>query len=189
MGCLPHTSFGLNKPDADFSMILEIVSSTSCFEPDVSSSSLKEANQMVDHLAVAGVARLFGHSPCRDRRRGRALAAGHAVQHHRRRRVHRVDRRRGAQRGRAGQLFQPAPRGRKGPARRRHRRFADEAASRADDRCGGQPWLWADVQRPLATVVIGGIISSTFLTLILLPVLYAWAERKRTRTVSNSEKS
>ncbi len=30
----------------------------------------------------------------------------------------------------------------------------------------------AEVQRPLATVVIGGIISSTLLTLVLLPVLY-----------------
>jgi heavy metal efflux system protein len=38
----------------------------------------------------------------------------------------------------------------------------------------------AEVQRPLATVVIGGIISSTFLTLVLLPVLYEWAERKKT---------
>jgi cobalt-zinc-cadmium resistance protein CzcA len=36
----------------------------------------------------------------------------------------------------------------------------------------------AEVQRPLATVVIGGILSSTFLTLILLPVLYEWVERK-----------
>jgi heavy metal efflux system protein len=36
----------------------------------------------------------------------------------------------------------------------------------------------AEVQRPLATVVIGGIISSTFLTLLLLPVLYDWAERR-----------
>jgi heavy metal efflux system protein len=35
----------------------------------------------------------------------------------------------------------------------------------------------AEVQRPLATVVIGGIISSTFLTLLLLPVLYDWVER------------
>ena len=33
----------------------------------------------------------------------------------------------------------------------------------------------AEVQRPLATVVIGGIISSTFLTLVVLPMLYAWA--------------
>lgn len=32
----------------------------------------------------------------------------------------------------------------------------------------------AEVQRPLATVVIGGIISSTILTLVLLPVLYRW---------------
>lgn len=29
----------------------------------------------------------------------------------------------------------------------------------------------AEVQRPLATVVIGGVLSSTFLTLIVLPVL------------------
>ena len=36
----------------------------------------------------------------------------------------------------------------------------------------------AEVQRPLATVVIGGILSSTFLTLILLPVLYSWFERE-----------
>jgi cobalt-zinc-cadmium resistance protein CzcA len=42
----------------------------------------------------------------------------------------------------------------------------------------------AEVQRPLATVVIGGIISSTFLTLVLLPVLYEWAERK---TTSNTQ--
>ncbi|MFT6422150.1 MAG: cobalt-zinc-cadmium resistance protein CzcA [Thalassolituus sp.] len=32
----------------------------------------------------------------------------------------------------------------------------------------------AEVQRPLATVVIGGIISSTLLTLLVLPVLYHW---------------
>jgi cobalt-zinc-cadmium resistance protein CzcA len=30
----------------------------------------------------------------------------------------------------------------------------------------------AEVQKPLATVVIGGLISSTILTLVLLPVLY-----------------
>ena len=35
----------------------------------------------------------------------------------------------------------------------------------------------AEVQRPLATVVIGGILSSTLLTLFLLPVLYAWLEK------------
>ncbi|QOW19223.1 CusA/CzcA family heavy metal efflux RND transporter [Lysobacter ciconiae] len=32
----------------------------------------------------------------------------------------------------------------------------------------------AEVQRPLATVVIGGIVSSTLLTLLVLPVLYRW---------------
>jgi cobalt-zinc-cadmium resistance protein CzcA len=34
--------------------------------------------------------------------------------------------------------------------------------------------LGAEVQRPLATVVIGGLVSSTALTLLLLPALYAW---------------
>ena len=35
----------------------------------------------------------------------------------------------------------------------------------------------SEVQRPLATVVIGGIVSSTFLTLLVLPVLYRWWHR------------
>ncbi len=34
--------------------------------------------------------------------------------------------------------------------------------------------IGSEVQRPLATVVVGGLISSTFLTLFLLPVLYLW---------------
>ncbi|GAA4294717.1 CusA/CzcA family heavy metal efflux RND transporter [Aestuariibaculum suncheonense] len=37
----------------------------------------------------------------------------------------------------------------------------------------------AEVQRPLATVVIGGLITATVLTLIVLPVLYAWFEEKK----------
>lgn len=37
--------------------------------------------------------------------------------------------------------------------------------------------LGAEVQRPLATVVVGGVISSTILTLLLLPTLYMWLER------------
>lgn len=36
----------------------------------------------------------------------------------------------------------------------------------------------AEVQRPLATVVIGGILSSTILTLLVLPALYQWAYRR-----------
>ena len=39
----------------------------------------------------------------------------------------------------------------------------------------------AEVQRPLATVVIGGILTSTFLTLVLLPTLYDWLETKRSK--------
>lgn len=37
----------------------------------------------------------------------------------------------------------------------------------------------SEVQRPLATVVIGGILSSTALTLLVLPVLYRWLHRDR----------
>ncbi|HYR29637.1 MAG TPA: CusA/CzcA family heavy metal efflux RND transporter, partial [Thermoanaerobaculia bacterium] len=37
----------------------------------------------------------------------------------------------------------------------------------------------AEVQRPLATVVIGGLITSTLLTLLILPTLYGWFERDR----------
>lgn len=37
--------------------------------------------------------------------------------------------------------------------------------------------IGAEVQRPLATVVIGGIISATLLTLLVLPALYTWFER------------
>lgn len=38
--------------------------------------------------------------------------------------------------------------------------------------------IGAEVQRPLATVVIGGILSSTVLTLLILPVLYQWLHRR-----------
>ena len=37
----------------------------------------------------------------------------------------------------------------------------------------------SEIQKPLATVVIGGLITSTLLTLILLPTLYRWFEEKR----------
>jgi cobalt-zinc-cadmium resistance protein CzcA len=39
----------------------------------------------------------------------------------------------------------------------------------------------AEVQRPIATVVIGGIVTSTFLTLLVVPLLYEWLERKTER--------
>lgn len=37
----------------------------------------------------------------------------------------------------------------------------------------------AEVQRPLASVVIAGLVSSTILTLFVLPVLYQWMEKRR----------
>lgn len=39
----------------------------------------------------------------------------------------------------------------------------------------------AETQRPLATVVVGGLITSTLLTLVLLPVLYDWMEQRRVK--------
>lgn len=37
----------------------------------------------------------------------------------------------------------------------------------------------AEVQRPLTTVVIGGLVTSTLLTLLVLPAIYNWIEGKR----------
>lgn len=39
--------------------------------------------------------------------------------------------------------------------------------------------IGAEVQRPLATVVVGGLFSATLLTLLLLPSLYLWREKRR----------
>ena len=44
----------------------------------------------------------------------------------------------------------------------------------------------AEVQRPLATVVVGGLVSATILTLIVLPVLYAWFEEKKTMKINKT---
>jgi cobalt-zinc-cadmium resistance protein CzcA len=44
----------------------------------------------------------------------------------------------------------------------------------------------AEVQRPLATVVIGGIISSTLLTLVVLPALYRLAHRADDATTASA---
>ena len=45
----------------------------------------------------------------------------------------------------------------------------------------------AEVQRPLATVVIGGLVSSTLLTLLVLPTVYAWVEERRLSRATMSE--
>jgi cobalt-zinc-cadmium resistance protein CzcA len=47
----------------------------------------------------------------------------------------------------------------------------------------------AEVQRPLATVVIGGIISSTLLTLLVLPGLYRMSNRRSTNTLDEDSES
>ncbi len=44
----------------------------------------------------------------------------------------------------------------------------------------------AEVQRPLATVVIGGLITATILTLVVLPVLYTWFENKSIKINKNT---
>ena len=50
--------------------------------------------------------------------------------------------------------------------------------------------IGSEVQRPLATVVVGGLVSSTLLTLVVLPVLYTWfaewAVRQQTRLDSSA---
>jgi cobalt-zinc-cadmium resistance protein CzcA len=39
----------------------------------------------------------------------------------------------------------------------------------------------AEIQRPLTTVVIGGLITSTLLTALVLPAIYPWfAEKSKT---------
>jgi cobalt-zinc-cadmium resistance protein CzcA len=45
----------------------------------------------------------------------------------------------------------------------------------------------SEVQRPLATVVIGGLITSTFLTLLVLPIIYHWMEKHGERKLKPSE--
>jgi heavy metal efflux system protein len=42
----------------------------------------------------------------------------------------------------------------------------------------------ADIQKPLAVVVMGGIVTSTLLTLLVLPVLYHWLEQRTARSAA-----
>ena len=46
----------------------------------------------------------------------------------------------------------------------------------------------SEIQRPLATVVIGGLISSTVLTLVVLPVLYRWIEQRVEHRLGNPDR-
>ncbi|MAP53264.1 MAG: CusA/CzcA family heavy metal efflux RND transporter [Altibacter sp.] len=47
----------------------------------------------------------------------------------------------------------------------------------------------AEVQRPLATVVIGGLITATFLTLVVIPVLYYWLESRKEKKENGGDVS
>ena len=49
--------------------------------------------------------------------------------------------------------------------------------------------IGSEVQRPLATVVVGGLISSTLLTLVVLPALYKWFAISVERDTSKGELS
>jgi heavy metal efflux system protein len=48
--------------------------------------------------------------------------------------------------------------------------------------------IGAEVQRPLATVVIGGIVSSTLLTLVVLPALYPWFDQLKSRHETSTQR-
>jgi cobalt-zinc-cadmium resistance protein CzcA len=43
----------------------------------------------------------------------------------------------------------------------------------------------AETQRPLASVVVGGLLTSTLLTLVLLPVIYEWMEKRAEQRKGN----
>ncbi|MBD0777294.1 CusA/CzcA family heavy metal efflux RND transporter [Maribacter sp. ANRC-HE7] len=47
----------------------------------------------------------------------------------------------------------------------------------------------AEVQRPLATVVIGGLLTATLLTLVVIPVLYNWLEARKERIGNGNDPS
>ena len=47
----------------------------------------------------------------------------------------------------------------------------------------------SEVQKPLAVVVIGGLVTSTLLTLVLLPTLYAWLETRAERALGTQGES
>src|SRR5262249_14719750 len=49
------------------------------------------------------------------------------------------------------------------------------------------PSMGAEGQRALATVFIGGILSSTLLTLLVLPAIYAWFDREEPRSPQSVE--
>ena len=47
----------------------------------------------------------------------------------------------------------------------------------------------AETQRPLATVVVGGLFTSTALTLLLLPLIYEWVESRNDASQSSHQRA
>ena len=47
----------------------------------------------------------------------------------------------------------------------------------------------AETQRPLATVVVGGLFTSTALTLLILPLMYEWAEERAERRKAKTQET
>ncbi|MDA8414336.1 MAG: efflux RND transporter permease subunit [Desulfobacteraceae bacterium] len=37
----------------------------------------------------------------------------------------------------------------------------------------------SEIQKPLATVVVGGLVTSTLLTLLIIPAVYSWFEKRK----------
>ena len=93
-----------------------------------------------------------------------------------------------AERHGPGDVPQPASAARTADGRGVRARRLSEASAGAHDglhhRLGLIPLLFAtgtgsEVQRPLATVVIGGLVTSTALTLLVLPAIYRWFAERR----------
>jgi cobalt-zinc-cadmium resistance protein CzcA len=132
--------------------------------------SVRQALLVLSNIPFAMVGGIVACGPpvstCRCRPRSASSPAGH----------------RRAQRRGAGELLQPAACRRAVAAGLRHpgramRRLRPVLMTAAITAFGLIPLLFAsgpgsEIQRPLAIVVIGGLITATALTLILLPILY-----------------
>ncbi len=47
--------------------------------------------------------------------------------------------------------------------------------------------IGAEIQRPLATVIVGGLVTATFLTLFVLPVLFAWFSKGKIKQIQQHQ--